>query len=145
MGKFMDNLRHRARDLRNNATDAERALWRALRGKQLQGFRFRRQVPIGGFIADFVYPQVKLIIELDGGQHAERSEYDAARTSRLESPGYRVLRYWNNDVLLRSESVVDDICRHLISCRSNSKSTPPQPSPSLREREGAISNGKGDE
>jgi very-short-patch-repair endonuclease len=93
-GKFMDKLRHRARDLRNNTTDAERALWRVLRGRQLQGFRFRRQVPIGGFIADFVCPQAKLIIELDGGQHAERSEYDAARTSRLEAMGYRVLRYW---------------------------------------------------
>jgi len=123
----MDKLRHRARDLRNNTTDAERALWRVLRGRQLQGFRFRRQVPIGGFIADFVCPQAKLIIELDGGQHAERSEYDAARTSRLEAMGYRVLRYWDNDVLLRLESVVDDIFRRLISFqgKDKSKSTPP--------------------
>ena len=138
--KTMDNLRRRACDLRNNATDAERALWRALRGKQLQGFRFRRQMPIGGFIADFVCPQARLIVEVDGGQHAGQREYDAVRALKLEALGYRVLRYWNDDVLLRLESVADDIYRHLVPCRSNNKSTPPRPSPSLREREGGNSN-----
>jgi very-short-patch-repair endonuclease len=139
----MDVIRYRARDLRNNPTDAERALWRALRGRQIDGFRFRRQVPIAGYIADFACPQLKLIVELDGGQHAAQGEYDAARTLRLEAAGYRVLRYWNDDVLLRLEVVVEDIYRRLIEGSSKSKGTPPQPSPSLREREGAKSNDKG--
>ena len=138
----MDVLRHRARELRNNATDAEIALWRALRGKQLEGFRFRRQVPIAGFIADFLCPQAKLIIELDGSQHAEQSNCDAARTRKLVLLGYRVLRHWNDDVLLRIDAVLQDIHSHLME--GNSKGTPPQPSPSLREREGAKGKGKGE-
>ncbi len=100
--------------VRNHPTDAERGLWRALRGRQIDGFRFRRQVPIAGYIADFACPQAKLIVELDGGQHAAQERYDAARTLRLEAAGYRVLRYWNDDVLLRLEVVVEDIYRHLI-------------------------------
>ena len=79
----MDEPRKRARDLRNNSTDAERALWQALRGRQLEGFRFRRQVPIAGYIADFLCPKSKLTIELDGGQHAEQGEYDGALTLKL--------------------------------------------------------------
>jgi very-short-patch-repair endonuclease len=132
----MDTLRYRARDLRNNATDAERALWRALKGRQLQGFRFRRQVPIGKYIADFVCPQARLVVELDGGQHVEQMQYDSARTVVLAALGYRVLRYWNDDVLLRIDSVVDDIYRHLMARSAelksdcNNKSTSPQPSPS---------------
>ena len=110
----MDQLRHRARELRNNTTDAERVLWRALRGRQLDGFRFRRQVPIGSYIADFVCPQAKLVVELDGGQHAEQTQYDAMRTAALQSLGYRVLRYWNDDALLRSSDVVAGIYRHLM-------------------------------
>ncbi|MFC5570928.1 endonuclease domain-containing protein [Lysobacter yangpyeongensis] len=143
----MDRLRLRARTLRNHATDAERALWRALRGKQLDGFRFRRQVPIGGYIADFACPQAKLIVEIDGGQHALQAEYDAARTRKLEALGYRVLRYWNGDVLLRLESVVDDIHRHLVMASITGKGTLPRSSVSLREREDADGNdeGKGNE
>jgi len=128
--------------LRNNSTDAERALWRALRGRQLEGFRFRRQVPIAGFIVDFLCPEAKLVIELDGGQHVEQGSYDAARTRKLASLGYRVLRYWNNDVLSRIEAVLEDIHSHLM--QGNSKGTPPQPSPSLREREGAKNKGEGE-
>ncbi|GAB3344703.1 endonuclease domain-containing protein [Lysobacter tyrosinilyticus] len=138
----MDVLRTRARELRSNATDAEKVLWRALRGKQLEGFRFRRQVPIAGFIADFLCPQARLIIELDGGQHAEQGGYDAARTTKLAGFGYRVLRYWNNDVLARTEAVLEDIHSHLLKSNNKSNSTPPQPSPSLREREGAKGNGE---
>ena len=128
----MDRMRLRARELRNDATDAERHLWRFLKLRQLAGLRFRRQVPVGACIADFVCPQLKLIVELDGGQHVEQADADAARTRDLECLGYRVLRYWNDDVLLRTEDVLDDILRH-------AKSTPPQPSPSLGEREGAKS------
>ena len=128
-GLLLDDMRLRARELRNNATDAERHLWRHLKLRQLAGLRFRRQVPIAGYIADFVCPQTKLVIELDGGQHVEQQQYDEERTRALATLGYRVLRYWNDDVLLRTGGVLDDILRH-------AKSTPPQPSPSLREREG---------
>ncbi len=110
--------------LRNGATDAERHLWYRLRRRQLDGLRFRRQVPIGGYIADFVCPELKLIIELDGSQHLAQKAYDDARAGKLMALGYRVLRYWNDDVLLRTDDVLEDILRHA------GKSTPPQPSPS---------------
>lgn len=84
---------------------------------------------MAGYIADFLCPQLRLIIEVDGGQHAERTEADTVRTQALAAHGYRVLRYWNDDVLSRTEEVLEDILRHM-------ESTPPQLSPSLREREG---------
>ena len=99
--------------LRNEATDAERALWRHLRGRQLQGLKFRRQYPIAGYIADFGRVEAKLVIELDGGQHTDRASYDAERTRKIECNGYRVLRFWNDDVLLRNAEVVDEIIRRL--------------------------------
>ena len=125
----MDAMRLRARELRNDATDAERHLWRYLKLRQLAGLRFRRQVPIGPHVADFLCPQARLIVELDGGQHVERIDADEARTRVLVDLGYRVLRYWNDDALLRTQDVLDDILRY-------ANSTLPQPSPSLREREG---------
>ena len=125
----MDAMRLRARELRNDATDAERHLWRYLKLRQLAGLRFRRQVPIGPYVADFLCPQARLIVELDGGQHVERIDADEARTRVLVDLGYGVLRYWNDDALLRTQDVLDDILRY-------ANSTPPQPSPSLREREG---------
>ena len=121
----MTTLRRRARRLRNEATDAERRLWQALRQRRIEGFRFRRQVPVAGFIVDFLCPQARLVIEVDGDQHAGAIEYDEARTARLVHAGYRVLRYANRDVLLRRTDVVDDIYRHLTR-----DFTPPQPSPS---------------
>ena len=138
----MDTLRQRARKLRNSATDAERRLWQHLRLKQLGGFKFRRQVPIAGYIADFLCRELKLIVELDGGQHAEQSAYDKERTLELEAEGYRVLRYWNDDVLLRAFYVLEDILRTLELMQSSSKikGTPPQSSPALRAREEARSN-----
>lgn len=141
----MDELRRRARELRNGATVAEGHLWQRLRLKQLAGFKFRRQVPIAGYIADFLCPEAKLIVELDGGQHGDQIAYDEYRTRVLQASGYRVLRYWNNDALARTEEVLEDILRALVSVSSNSESnsngTPPQPSPALRAREG--DNGKG--
>jgi very-short-patch-repair endonuclease len=122
-------MRLRARELRNGATDAERHLWRYLKLRQLAGLRIRRQVPIGPYVADFLCPQARLIVELDGGQHTERLDADEVRTRVLADFGYCMLRYWNDDVLLRTQDVLDDILRHV-------NSTPPQPSPSLREREG---------
>jgi len=119
----VDRLRRQARSLRNAPTDAERVLWQVLRGHQLQRCKFRRQFPIAGYIADFACVEARLVIEVDGGQHAEQVTYDDARTRVLAAAGYRVLRFWNNDVLTRTEDVVAEIFRQLP--------TPPQPSPSL--------------
>ena len=94
-----------ARHLRKNMTDAERKLWRILRLRQVDGHRFRRQAPIGPYIADFACHEVKLIVELDGGRHAIRAEEDAHRTQWLESQGYRVLRFWNHLIFEDDEAV----------------------------------------
>ena len=90
----------RARSLRRDSTDAEKRLWSALRDRRLEGIRFRRQIVIGRYIADFCSANPKLIIELDGTQHEEQRIYDEARTRYLESLGYSVLRFWNGDVLI---------------------------------------------
>ena len=95
-----------SRSLRANPTDAERKLWAHLRNRQLADTRFNRQVPIGPFIGDFVARTAKLIIELDGGQHAVRTAADNRRTEFLVSRGYRVLRFWNNDVLENMDGVL---------------------------------------
>ena len=117
----------RSRELRNNATVPERKLWQHIRNRQLSGVRFNRQVPIGPFICDFVARTPKLILELDGGQHAVRTIEDERRTRFLEGRGYRVLRFWNNDVLENVDGVAAVIQAAL-------KDTP-SPSPS-HEREG---------
>jgi len=89
----------RARSLRRRSTRAERALWQVLRDRQPAGAKFRRQCPIGPFIVDFICMEQRLIVEADGGQHGEQTAEDLRRTRHLESEGYRVLRFWNNDVL----------------------------------------------
>ncbi len=98
---------HFARALRKNTTDAERKLWRELRRLKPFGFHFRRQVPIGPYVADFLCHSSKLVIELDGGQHNEPADiaYDRRRTAWLGTQGYQVLRFWNNDVMLNAEGV----------------------------------------
>jgi very-short-patch-repair endonuclease len=84
-----------------------------LRNRNLEQFKFRRQHPIAGYIVDFVCLQESLIVELDGGQHIEQEEKDSKRTHALETAGYRVLRFWNNDVLTNSRAVLDAIYREL--------------------------------
>ena len=128
----MDKLRRRARALRNTPTDAEDRLSQQLRRRQLAGFRFRRQMPLAGYIADFVCLDARLIVELDGGQHLEQLAYDQRRTEVLQGLGFRVLRYWNDEVLQRMPAVLEDILRAL----AHGEEHPSQPSPSLREREG---------
>lgn len=98
-----------ARQLRKNPTDAERRLWRQLKQRQIGNVKFRRQQPIGPFIVDFVCFERRLIIEVDGGQHAEHVSYDQHRTRWLETQGYRVLRFWNNDVLANTAIVAQAI------------------------------------
>lgn len=97
----------RARRLRTEATDAERHLWNRLRAQQIDGQRFRRQVPIGPYIADLVCLKGRLIIELDGSQHANDVARDSERTAWLASQGFRVLRFWDNEVLMETDGVVD--------------------------------------
>jgi very-short-patch-repair endonuclease len=99
----------RVRDLRSNLTDAERRLWQSLKRRQIAGVKFRRQQPIGPFIVDFVCFDPRVIVEVDGGQHAERLHDDEKRTRWLEAQGYRVLRFWNNDVLANTEAVAQAI------------------------------------
>ncbi len=103
----------RARSLRSRSTDAERCLWYRLRNRQLNGWKFRRQVPIDRYIADFACLDAKLIVELDGGQHALNMGEDAARSGVLEACGYQVVRCWNSDVLVRTDDVLEDILSHL--------------------------------
>lgn len=97
--------KHRAIELRKESTPAEHRLWSRIRNNQL-GITFRRQHAIGKYIPDFCSPKAKLIIELDGNQHLVQEEYDSERTKYLESLGYTVLRFWNNDVMNDIESVI---------------------------------------
>lgn len=95
------NLQHaKARELRNNMTKQERKIWSILKNRQFYGYRFLRQYPIGNYIVDFVCRSKKIIIEIDGGQHNEPSsiEYDNARTKYLLEKGYKVVRFWNNEI-----------------------------------------------
>jgi very-short-patch-repair endonuclease len=98
----------RARSLRKNLTNPERLLWSKLRGRRFAGFKFRRQVPLGPFIVDFVCFDRKLILELDGGQHTLQTAYDARRTAWLEEHGFRVVRFWNHE-LWEDRDAVDEL------------------------------------
>jgi adenine-specific DNA-methyltransferase len=103
------------KELRKNQTDAEKTLWNTLRNRQLNRFKFRRQVSLGRYIVDFVCFESRLIVEVDGGQHADAVPYDETRTRWLGSQGFRVIRFWNNDVLMNLEGVWDRIveeCGH---------------------------------
>lgn len=100
-------LKVRSRSLRHNSTDAESLIWRHLRSRRLLGYKFRRQVPIGNYIVDFLCEEASVIVELDGGQHMEHHEYDETRSKWLGSQGFEVVRFWNNDVLQRTEPVLE--------------------------------------
>jgi very-short-patch-repair endonuclease len=113
-----------ARRLRRDATDIEKILWRALR-ERIGFWKFRRQHPIGRRIADFACPACKLVIELDGGQHAERTEADDRRAAELARYGYRVIRFWNNDVLENLEDVLNTI-RFELEAPPPHPTSPPQ-------------------
>jgi very-short-patch-repair endonuclease len=122
--------RTQARTLRRNPTDAERKLWFLLRTLKPHGIHFRRQAPIGIYIADFVWHAGKLVIELDGSQHLDaRAAYDAKRTAWLHSQGYRVLRFWNNDVLKSPRSIGEAILAAVRENAAMSKNPTPYPSP----------------
>ena len=98
-----------AKNLRQRQTDAENTMWYYLRDSRFNNIKFRRQVPIGKYIVDFVCLKSKLVIELDGGQHIDNAEYDSKRTEYLQSLGYTVIRYFDNEVFLNIEGVLQDI------------------------------------
>ena len=125
---FEESPRDYARTLRRRQTDAERRLWARLRDRRLLGVKFSRQVPIGPYIVDFCCRELRLVVELDGGQHAIREAYDAERTAFLERLGYRVLRFWDNDALANTEGVLIRIVEALAAR--------PSPRPSPRRGEG---------
>ncbi|WP_366146164.1 DUF559 domain-containing protein [Erythrobacter sp.] len=105
-----------ARNLRNNPTDAERALWSHIRNRDLFGIKFTRQCPIGDHVVDFACRSLRLAIECDGGQHSE--EGDAGRTVAIEALGYRVIRFWNNDILANMDGVLQTIGREIEIARN---------------------------
>ncbi len=107
-------LSARAKALRRQSTDAELLLWRHLRGRRLEGYKFRRQVVIEPYIVDLACVEAKLIIEADGGQHDGQRNYDAERSARLAAMGYRVVRFWNHEVLNETQSVLERIRMALI-------------------------------
>ena len=118
--------------LRNSPTDAGRALWQRLKGRQLEGCKFRRQNPFGDYILDFVCLERGVVVELDGSQHMAEISHDAQRTLFLESAGFVVLRFWNNDVLGNLNGVVEMLQKHLISeATPFSFTTPSPPNPPL--------------
>ena len=98
-----------AKSLRKKQTDVENRLWRHLRNRELNGFKFRRQMPIGPYIVDFACRSAKLVVELDGSQHAEQTAKDRDRTDFLESRGYCVLRFWNNEMIENFEGVLETL------------------------------------
>ncbi|NMC73416.1 MAG: endonuclease domain-containing protein [Geobacteraceae bacterium] len=119
------DLNDRARDLRNNATDAERLLWRHLRNSQIEGVKFRRQQPIEDYIVDFVSFSPKLIVELDGSQHADSNCYDERRDACLRRNGFVVLRFWNNEIIENIEGVVEVIRKRCLEVASPTPQPPP--------------------
>ena len=121
MTQFQKRPTLRAQELRQTATPAERKLWTHLSRRQVAGTKFSRQIPIGPFICDFVSRSARLVIELDGGQHDENEGRDRERTAYIEGMGFKVIRFWNNEVLEAIESVVARIEVELL------KAPPPAP------------------
>jgi adenine-specific DNA-methyltransferase len=128
-GAVCESPRDYARGLRRRQTDAERRLWARLRDRRLLGAKFSRQVPVGPYVVDFCCREVKVIVELDGGQHALRAVYDAGRTAFLERLGYRVLRFWDNETLANTGGVLERIAQALAR---------PSPRPSPQRGEGEV-------
>ncbi len=117
-----------ARTLRRQATDAELLLWKHLRARRLAGYKFRRQVVIEPYIVDFLCLEARLIVEADGGQHLQQEKQDNKRSLFLESVGYKVMRFWNHEILCDIDVVLEQIRCYLVEVPS------PQPSPGGRGR-----------
>ncbi|OGS01907.1 MAG: hypothetical protein A3G41_00220 [Elusimicrobia bacterium RIFCSPLOWO2_12_FULL_59_9] len=128
-GDFLSDLTPRSRELRRSPTDAERVLWRRLRLRQA-GTKFRRQAVIGRYIVDFVCFEKKLIIELDGGQHLKKRSYDSNRTAWLQGQGFKLIRFWNHEVLQNITAVEKALFAEL--------GPPPHSSPTRGEAAGSL-------
>ena len=115
LGRVNPTIKRNARDLRRSMTDAERLLWRYLRQRKVAGRKFRRQHPVVNYVVDFACLEAGLIVEVDGGQHADRQDHDTARTAWLERQGFRVLRFWNSEVLANVEGFREVIWREVLS------------------------------
>jgi very-short-patch-repair endonuclease len=102
-----------AKDLRSNSTDAERLIWSRLRARRFFGSKWKRQQPLGNYIVDFVCFEARVVVELDGGQHACSTEADAKRDAWLTNQGFKVLRFWNNEVFENLDGMLTTIARHL--------------------------------
>jgi len=118
-----------AKTFRKRMTHAEVLVWQRLRRRQIVGAYFRRQVPIGPFVADFLCARARLVVEIDGAQHALRRGYDAARTCFLERRGYAVIRFWNHEVFANLDGVVETIAAHLQQPTNFGRRPPPCPPP----------------
>jgi very-short-patch-repair endonuclease len=118
-----------ARRLRQSSPDAERRFWLHIRNRRLAGYKFCRQLPIGPYVVDFVCKSARLIVELDGGQHAEQRRYDDRRDRFLSKLGYRVVRVWNSDVFENLDGVLSAVLREL-----GGRSITPRPSPARDAR-----------
>lgn len=129
---------NRARNLRKNLTDVERFVWARLRDRRFATFKFRRQVELGSYIVDFVCLSHRLFVELDGGQHTAQAEYDTARTEWLERQGFRVLRFWNHDVLADWDVIADVIHRALNESGAIASAAPSPPAPLPRGERGEM-------
>jgi len=123
----------RARALRRNQSDAEAWLWFHLRDRRLRGRKFRRQYQIGPYFADFVCTESRLVVELDGGQHAGQAQYDGDRTSYMRSVGWRVIRFRNDDIFLRTDDVLEAILAVVDAAAPH-----PNPLPACGERESSA-------
>jgi very-short-patch-repair endonuclease len=123
------SLLDNAKTLRRNLTDAEQRLWYYLRAHRFMGRKFKRQKPIGRYVVDFICLEEKLVIELDGGQHADNHEYDQERDAWLRGQGYTVLRFWNNELMNETESVLDRIRLAIEHEAVSSETLSPGPSP----------------
>ena len=111
--KIREKTPNYARHLRRQQTEAERRIWSRLRDRRFGDAKFRRQHPVGPYITDFCCPEAALVIELDGGQHASWRNADARRTAFLEAQGFRVIRFWDNDVMVNTEGVLERIAQAL--------------------------------
>ncbi len=107
------NAKAKARELRDQSTEAETLLWQQLRGRRFQGFKFRRQRALGPYILDFICLEAGLVIEIDGGQHSEQQAYDGQRTALIESQGLTVIRFWNHEVMNQTPAVLEKIWQAL--------------------------------
>ncbi len=115
-----------AKTLRKNQTEVEKLLWSKIRNRQIEGMKFRRQVPLNGYIVDFICYEKKIIIELDGGHHNNvyRKEYDKLRTKILKSKGFKVLRFWNSEILSNMDGTLNFIRSEVVNEKTSSRPSP---------------------